>query len=1108
MSQSDKTVTVVLSPNPLAPNEGRMTEVLTLREPRKIRDVVGEGTDLDNIVVRLDGELLENPANVYLRGGEVLTLVPKLQDPVSFGAAIGTAIGVSAATGTVIANILIATALNLLISTIAAAGRDDSLSSKRKDAAPIYEIANGQNTIRAYGAIPMVIGRRRIFPDISARPFTEMVPDIFGESPAYEVRFGLEPNLQIVFDNSWTSYGNTGLFIQPDPFPAGSFSRRVNGSPGSWQDYVLYDPTTDSYMTVLDWSANDGVFVGVNPAPGTGQQLDWTYYDTTGTLENSQRLTQIFCAGWGDVEFSEPRIVDTLLEERAGPLNPDTVPANYRGVQVVYSELLSTDSRLSRYPSDFSTITGQSDLPPTKYRLTGDGRFPESVWSEPGGTLERKIDRNNGNAELSEFEGWIERVSPADTIHIQIDVTGRLHALIGGDVFPHAVDVECQYADVDPNTGASLDNWTTAPGSPFTITNGDLTMVRETLTFDLPTRAATDGRYYAVRARKVTPDEADPDDGGNPNLVAELELSEVRFQRDWLSDTRSPDTGRTFESRGQNRIGLVVTASSQLNGNVDRFNLIAQGHCWIYTGGAVWDGTYPGAGGNWRWAANSNPAWWLLAMARGGFYNSVTPFPGRNGGPVQPNRGWFPGVHPDNEERIFGAGYPDERIDFASIIRFGSFCAYASLYADAYLQDVVNAHELLSKIAALGRGSVSFFSGRLGVVYEDPREEVSAVYNVGNIVAGSFSMSYASEQLPDEYRGTYTHGEQGFVTKGVQTSGIWEEKHVSAKRPGVTRSTNTGQVDLFGIITTQQAQREVNLLAIRTVEQRRALSWSTSDDGHYSIRGEVVALAHNVARWAISARVYELEIAGGFVRAVTLPKREEWNGSGPLYAWVRLPDLTFVKGQVVPWQGDADRIVIQGDWWAAVDAPCHVGVNGQANESSAWARDLTPSDWLIQIGAQETPGRKVRIISHTPQSDGTIKMEGVDESPQVWAHEFDNVAGAPIAPYVTPASGETVPVRACEVSVTRNALGTLYLEFELYGTNTASVTVSVNGGAAGSFGPTSDRKIQLPDYGPGTRLAVGVVPVADAEEDYGVVYESASCVYVVPPHPTNEATPC
>jgi predicted phage tail protein len=141
---------------------------------------------------------------------------------------------------------------------------------------------------------------------------------------------------------------------------------------------------------------------------------------------------------------------------------------------------------------------------------------------------------------------------------------------------------------------------------------------------------------------------------------------------------------------------------------------------------------------------------------------------------------------------------------------------------------------------------------------------------MGNIVAGSFEVTYQIERRVDEFVASYNDENDFYISRQVR-----------AVVPGVVNPVNSSSIQFFGITSEEQAQREVNLRAADIRYHVRKISFDTSLEGMVPQRGDVVLLAHDLTAWAFSGRLQDISADG---LTVTLSKEiYDPTGAGPYW---------------------------------------------------------------------------------------------------------------------------------------------------------------------------------------------------------------------------------
>ncbi|MGC0155735.1 host specificity protein J [Chromobacterium vaccinii] len=535
----------------------------------------------------------------------------------------------------------------------------------------------------------------------------------------------------------------------------------------------------------------------------------------------------------------------------------------------------------------------------------GDGRLP-GVFAN--------VDTDTGR-EVKNSDGWVVRQVARDTVGIGMDLQGvAYYANDRGDMEWRNVDAEIQYRRLPDGA------WQPYGGDQYgkyRMPGNSLTPVRKTLRQDLPEA------QYEIRVRKTSGD-----------------ISSSRERNDFaMAGLRAYRQDSTVYA-GQRRVGLKIRASSQLNGAVDELSAMAVASCPVWTGSA------------WATQPTTNPAWWYLWFARGGFDAQ-----GR---------------------RMYGAGLPDARIDIDAIKVWAAWCDAKKLSVGLVLDRAYSIADVLTMIARCGRARYTWQTGKLGVIWDAAELPVVAVFGPANIRAGSFRIEYTNEQTADEVVVNFSNPVKGFELDQVRVS-----------VPGVVAPTNPVTLDFVGCCDAGMAGREANLIAASQLYHRRRVSWETDFEGLVATRGDVVLLSHDLASWSYSGR-----LLGGGRGQLQLDHAVPLAAAG--WVGVRFPDGRYATYRVKAGSGEADVLQLR-DLIPVSDAGGPLPVPDESP-------DDVPYDWMWFYDAGTQPGRRVKIVDVKPSGDG-VKFTAIDDSPAYYAAESGDFSTGGPAPSLPPALG-------------------------------------------------------------------------------------------------------
>ena len=387
---------------------------------------------------------------------------------------------------------------------------------------------------------------------------------------------------------------------------------------------------------------------------------------------------------------------------------------------------------------------------------------------------------------------------------------------------------------------------------------------------------------------------------GNPYGRAQYNFSQLRsYQEDNAS------------YYGQTRMGLRIKASGQLNGIVQQLSALAAASC------LVWHADTS----TWQWEPTSNPAWWFIDFARGRY--------------------------DANGRLLYGCGLADTQIDIDALKVWAQYCVDNKLSINAVIDQQQSRGDVLQIIAKTGFASVTWASGKLGVVWDTVNAAPVMVFGMGNIAQGSFQVDYAGENLADE-----------FIVSYVSELHDWQQEQVRVTVPGVVTPVRSTTIELMGCTNALMAGRFANLLAAQQVYRRRTVSWETDFEGFICQRGDVVLLSHDLTQWSYSGR-----IVGVDGNAVTLSRAVPRGATDTLL--IIEPDGTETAYTVPAGSGTSDVLTLT--------APPTL----QAG--------YLPVDHQWFFAPLATPGKRLKIISVQPQSASRVRIMATDEQPEFYA---------------------------------------------------------------------------------------------------------------------------
>lgn len=900
-----------------------------------------------------------------------------------------------------------------------------------------YGLSGGSNAFRQNQGMSILLGTHRMFPDFGSRWWLDYILDPTGDHyvlngepnlimlsvPSFAIvdagfnatapwsRIGGDPESP-VFENLYYGDNQARSYIDYTGDPVThiyTFCIRLERSfyeQGTGAEMVIVHVNTLSYTTYEDF-LYPSTDAGVNPYTGTMMfKPDWQPYPPAGPVA--------VISSYGYTTSENTQRLNTIFNYGFGDLALSnhfigTTPASdFYDVNINPAQINYAGSTLGAWTrADGAAVEFPSDV---------------ETESNSGG-----LTKKPGQAGI-----WVTRETKRlQANYLELDISGSLFYNGEKGIEKRTVTITVQYAVSGSNA------WVAAPISPIIIENGDATAVRETRGW------AVAAGHYSMRARIENDDSEDS-----------------RLKQSFTVDAYKAYNTVTQTYPAQNRMGVQIRASKQLNGALDRWSSLGSAKTWVYNGTA-WDSSVPGASGNWAWQATTNPAWWFLHFALGGFINPTVPV----GHPLN-NKGWMLGealAGSQNGQKLYGLGRRHNRIDYAKIIEWAQWCVTNNLNFSAVVDRAANCFDILSDIARIGRAQLSQPTGKISVIYFTANDPAVQLFSMDNIVAGSFSISYISETPPDRV-----------IVNYIDSSKDYQSGQVEAVVPGVAVPITEAQITLWGCIHTAQAQREANLVAAEQFYHRRTISWETDIEGLLATRGDVVALGHDLTQWAASARVVRFVVNEGVVTGLELNRElHDPTAIEPYYVCVRLPNGQLPVYQAAP--PATPSFILTLTTPMPVENAAGILDYYPTNNSASYWPDTIPQDYMVMAGAQAVPGKKVRILNVDPATEGKVRLTAIDHVPAYYASEYAPVAGT------FPSEERLVSkvINAGIVSDVVAGVSRLKLVWQLEAALGAIISVSVNGGASSviaSGAGIAGTELVLPNYAEGTTLAITLTP--------------------------------
>jgi hypothetical protein len=651
-----------------------------------------------------------------------------------------------------------------------------------------------------------------------------------------------------------------------------------------------------------------------------------------------------------------------------------------------------SDIRIGQTPID-----NYSDVYARASGIPGMDSYPLELWSNVD-AIEGAVLAGGTTTPLSEvpdgFGGWtiipayttpgpwLTRTSSANALVLSADFEGSLYRVSDkGAILAQGMSIEGEYRQLPGGAWVSF-----LPANGGVIENATTKPVRRTFTKEVPLG------QYEVRFRKVDPDSE------SSTLASKLFWSQLK--------TIQNDSG-TYGNMG--RLGLRIKASGQISGALDEVNWMATAKPIPYWNGTSWVTATSRVNGL------SNPGAQFLQFARG--------------------------IYDTNGKLIAGLGLQDSQIDIEALQGFMVWCASIGASFDYYMDSPTSCQDILDSIAAVGMGSVTWQSGKLGVSWASNLQPIQGVANMATMKAKTFSVSYQTLDTADSLEYAYYDRLRDFT---------WQTLRVTDPTTGT--ALNPARISSIGVTGENHAALLARFHLAQSIYQRKEITFDTDLEHLTYKRMSVLALTHDVTQWGYGGRLDAVTNNAGIL-TLTLDD-EVPAGSGARYIGLRVPgEVGYRVFGVNAFSGSSRTITLSTAWPGGVPVP-----------GATTGNPACDTIWIYDFKA--TPGYKVRVVGIQPQTGlmgATVTV--VPESDAFWNYVL---YGA----YTSPASGtllsNALPV-ASNIRMTEELQrqgNTFAIDvtgtFDIAGNfDHAQVWVSTNGGDLAQIPPVSTSSFTL-----------------------------------------------
>lgn len=521
---------------------------------------------------------------------------------------------------------------------------------------PTQFIEGASNQILKYGVIPICLGTNRMFPPQAALPFTETIG-----------------NDQYVYQLFTTGYGKVVITDRKigetaiEKFQGVSMSDRLNADLDLGTQFYIND-TYQEGMNVLLSSA-DGWTTRTTQRDTNEASFDVTFFrGLTGYDQRGTRYTEY--VGF-DYQYA--------------PTGTDDWSSGIDGKEFAYDQSITV---------------------PIPYRteLQSYNPYPNTT-AQQSSTL--FINIKNGTLEIvqnNRYDTSQPSFVPADSVRLaSFTAEAPTPSYPSGRIISfsddRAANTPKYFADsssfVPTYLGMTINvsEGTFSP-QPYYVGAATAEALRVTIPFKFPTPG-----QYDVRIRRTTPD-----------FVADTQRGDAT-----LTGLRSVSYRKPVRQKNISGIGMKILGSDQLNGSVDRFNMVVSSVCLDF------------ATGEWEEAVTDNPA---------ALYRYVLQSP------------------------AFAKRLADARIDIAKLEEWYVYCKLKKLTYNRVIDYEASIEDVLRDIAAAGMATPHNVSGKYSIIIDNERPDIEGMVTPHNSWGYSGNMNYPD--MPHALRVRFRNSDKGF----------------------------------------------------------------------------------------------------------------------------------------------------------------------------------------------------------------------------------------------------------------------------------------------------------------------------------------------------------
>lgn len=207
----------------------------------------------------------------------------------------------------------------------------------------------------------------------------------------------------------------------------------------------------------------------------------------------------------------------------------------------------------------------------------------------------------------------------------------------------------------------------------------------------------------------------------------------------------------------------------------------------------------------------------------------------------------------------YGAELPDIRIGLAELYALDTLWTSRGDHFDGRFDNALTFWEAITLIAKAGRSKPYMQGGLMHIARDGVQTVPVAMFNMRNIVRGSFSVGYTvvTSNTADAIDATYFDED------------VWSPRVVRVKLPG-SAEQRVADLDMFGVINRAHVWRESMYQVASTKYRSKVITLATEMEGFIPSFGDLISVSHDMPQWGQTAEAVEWD-AGTLTLRVSEP---------------------------------------------------------------------------------------------------------------------------------------------------------------------------------------------------------------------------------------------